>query len=1039
MIWFPIKLSLRRFFYLIIFLAILVAGVIMWLSQLDINQYRGTIEQQLSQMLEKPVQIGEASLTFSRGLALEVRQLQIGDKDTPLAAVPIMTATLELWPLLDQRIVFHNIHLHQPHINIILPQNTQVSEQSNGDLSFQLPQALSINTLKISDAELNLYQLSDHRLTRQATLTQLQAVLKHLQPETAGDLIITGQLNNHSGKFLFKTNLPPGMNLTQWRSNSFQAQLTAQNLPTKKIIPAQGQQIPATVDLQVEIAGTPAHGAHITTQLRASQGEKQLLSLSGFWNSTRQMEQLTKLEGTLLGIPLAGSLSLKRTLETNQLKGQLGVEAVSLSPSLLRQWFIPHAQELLSGQLQKLQLSLDHSWPAREKLKDIPRLDATLSINNLKWKTPELHQVQDMTVALTFEQQKLSIHQGSFHLADQTFSFRGAISHLFQDPQFALTLNTQFPVTVLTKKISLPAGYKISGLLPAQLTLRGKLSSPIFDLSADLTQVEVACENFFQKATGTNSSLHITGSFDADYLTISQAELSLGHQSIVAQARLQRKAPTHNYALTVDAVNLEALRPYSPLLQKIQVEGSIGGSVKVTPNAWTGNLVLNNLGAHLTSLLGKLRRTTGTIKLDASGMQFSHLNAGLGESSLLVSGALTDWENPSLTLDVSGTKIRAHDLIFRNQQLTLYDLKGHLVIDADGISFSPVNVRLEEGTIASVTGAVKDFGDPQVKLDISGEKVDVLDVINLFIGPDKTNASQHNSSHELKPIVISVHADQGIIGGFHFQNADGLITDNHKQFVLAPLSFHNGDGHGSARVVFDRTDTRHPLKISGHVNNINASVLHQDLFKRPGLISGDLDGDFYLEGEPSDGEFWPSARGGMHINISKGVLRKFKTLSKVFSILNIAQIFKGQLPDMDREGMPFSLLNGSVAFADGRATTNDLKITSDAMNISMVGWQGIAKDDMDFTLGIMPLGTVDKVITSIPIAGWVLTGENKAFLTAYFRLRGNSENPEVTVIPIDSVSDTVLGVFKRTLGLPGKLIKDIGSLFKSETPKKAEP
>ena len=119
------------------------------------------------------------------------------------------------------------------------------------------------------------------------------------------------------------------------------------------------------------------------------------------------------------------------------------------------------------------------------------------------------------------------------------------------------------------------------------------------------------------------------------------------------------------------------------------------------------------------------------------------------------------------------------------------------------------------------------------------------------------------------------------------------ITDTHEQFVLAPLAFDNGSGSGTARVVFDRTADQQPLRISGHVDHINASVLHQDLFNKPGLITGDLDGDFFIQGEPAHGEFWHSARGGMHLRVSRGVLHKFHSLAKVFSLLNISQLFKG--------------------------------------------------------------------------------------------------------------------------------------------------
>lgn len=291
----------------------------------------------------------------------------------------------------------------------------------------------------------------------------------------------------------------------------------------------------------------------------------------------------------------------------------------------------------------------------------------------------------------------------------------------------------------------------------------------------------------------------------------------------------------------------------------------------------------------------------------------------------------------------------------------------------------------------------------------------------------------------MAPLRIKVSAKQGTLGGLIFQNAEALITGDNNRLTIFPLSFDSGKGWCKARVEFDYGKEIAPLKLSGHVEEIHASVLHQDIFKKPGLINGYLRGDFYIEGNPSGNHFWQEATGGIYIQVRDGVLKKFHGLAKVFSLLNISQIFAGKLPDMDKEGMPFTLMEGSMLIGAGKIKTEDLKITSEAMNLSVVGTQGIVNDALDFDLGVMPLRTVDKIITSIPIAGWLLAGKDKALITAQFKITGTSEDPQVTAVPIGSVSKTVFGIFKRTLGLPGKLAKDIGSLFKQEPEKKVEP
>jgi hypothetical protein len=65
-------------------------------------------------------------------------------------------------------------------------------------------------------------------------------------------------------------------------------------------------------------------------------------------------------------------------------------------------------------------------------------------------------------------------------------------------------------------------------------------------------------------------------------------------------------------------------------------------------------------------------------------------------------------------------------------------------------------------------------------------------------------------------------------------------------------------------------------------------------------------------------------------------------------------------------------------------------------------------------------------VTNIPLAGWVLTGENKALYTAHFKMTGPGDNPEITAIPIESTSKQVVGIFKRLFTLPVKIITDVG-------------
>jgi hypothetical protein len=285
-------------------------------------------------------------------------------------------------------------------------------------------------------------------------------------------------------------------------------------------------------------------------------------------------------------------------------------------------------------------------------------------------------------------------------------------------------------------------------------------------------------------------------------------------------------------------------------------------------------------------------------------------------------------------------------------------------------------------------------------------------------------------------LFIDARVREGVLGPLHFQDARGEITLNEGILNIFPLRFSAGSGSCIGQVVVDgRSGPPSLLKISGHLENIDAAALHHELLKKRGLITGILSGDFYLEGRAGS-EFLATSLGGFDLKVRDGVLLKFRFLSRVFSLLNVSQILSLQLPDMNQKGMPFERLTGTFSLRSGVLSTEDLFVKSNAMNLSLVGDSDLGKGKVDMVLGVKPLGTVDKIITQIPIAGWLLAGEEKALITAHFHIIGRSDDPEVIPVPITSVSEKVRGVFRRVLELPGKVVTDMENVLGGEKEQK---
>ena len=79
---------------------------------------------------------------------------------------------------------------------------------------------------------------------------------------------------------------------------------------------------------------------------------------------------------------------------------------------------------------------------------------------------------------------------------------------------------------------------------------------------------------------------------------------------------------------------------------------------------------------------------------------------------------------------------------------------------------------------------------------------------------------------------------------------------------------------------------------------------------------------------------------------------------------------------------------------------------------------------MDSTLGLHPFVTVDKIISNIPLAGWIIAGREKSTITMYYKIYGPLKNPEVEAVPISGMGKKILGIFERIFTAP---IKGMGT------------
>jgi AsmA-like C-terminal region len=253
--------------------------------------------------------------------------------------------------------------------------------------------------------------------------------------------------------------------------------------------------------------------------------------------------------------------------------------------------------------------------------------------------------------------------------------------------------------------------------------------------------------------------------------------------------------------------------------------------------------------------------------------------------------------------------------------------------------------------------------------------------------------------------------------------------------LKADLLFRKGDFHiADSEIQIDRglLEIRGYVKedamaFSGHVDFKDQPM--EPLLKRLGiepLYEGSLtmEARLYTEGKEWS-DLISHMDGGTNILVSKGTIRKSNVFLKVLEFLSLQNIFTKRPPDLSKEGLYFESLGGHGEIEQGVVHTENAQMKSPVLNAVATGSADLGQGLADFDLGVQPLGTIDTVVSNIPVLGHILTGENKSLITYYFEVKGPILNPQVEAVPFKALGNGVTGILKRLFLSPVKVFEDI--------------
>jgi len=551
----------------------------------------------------------------------------------------------------------------------------------------------------------------------------------------------------------------------------------------------------------------------------------------------------------------------------------------------------------------------------------------------------------------------------------------------------------------------------------------------------DATAAAYQLPGILTKPAGVSNRIHAVLGFPPGSVRIQDMKFDLAALSATLKGVIPLdRGGRLRLNIRTGALPIEQMAPYVPRLKPYEPSGKIrlnlgarGGAGAETLR-WRGRISVADAAFRPPAGLKPVRDLNGALVLTGTGLAGDDLSARLGRTPISASLRLDDWENPTLRVGLRAPRLDLADagLTHPRRDVSLRDVDLKADYRNDAWQIRNLSATLNQTTLRA-QGVIQEKPEPRADLVLSFPFLDIDGMAPL--AEIEGGGWTEQSGPRLWTVVLK--AESGRNKALTFSNLSARIRYQNDRIDITDgeVDLFGGKAQGEGRIDL-RQEGRPAYDARFSLTGADAEQATTALEMPDGFVTGtfSLGGQVQVSGSARD-DLIRTAAGTLTFKAKDGMIRKFAVLSKVFSILNVSQLFKFQLPDMVSGGMPYSRITARLSLADGVIVTEDLFIRSNAMNISVVGKTDLVKGVTEQTIGVQPLQTVDKVVSRIPVVGWILSDEDGRVLTVYFDAQGPLDDPVVQAVPVQSLSKGLLDAFRNLFELPARLFTDTGEVL----------
>lgn len=1041
---------------------------------LDINAYRSEIVAALQKSLGRPVSFGSGSFAWHFGPSFDFKSFTVKERDggADFISAKQITVQLALLPLLEKRVVLRKVILDGTVISLFRSADGTLNiddllKPGNSDLR------VNFKKITINRGAIRWRDLAGQKEPFSASLINISMVADHLNRGQKGHVKLTAEIPAISGvptilTFAGKVQLPASEK--PLLETYMDCDLSVKQAEIGRFWTYFGRFIPfdnsgGRMNLASSFKGTlqdfSAKGKILVSgttvrwpKVFHAPLSPESLQIDYTLALNKRLIDFSALDISMTGFRIKGTFQLQDYLSKDP-----RIVAKATTPSTFRyediRNYVPYGvikdadtSDYIENKIKSGIFKLG-SGVLDGRISQITHMEIGQNYNTLMISgTVENGILSYGPKAPTFNSLKgiIELKGKNFNLVGMTgnfgtspFSLNGTISEYNTDKPsdypISLIISPLKPeMSWLGKTAGIPA-LEYSGSSSLHLSGNGPISAYRLNGDWDLKQAAYSLPGYVNKPLLMSHTLKFSSVIGKESTKVTSLNYHL-QQLIVNGSGLigYGEKPYLGFDLQTNHFEMSETVPILSMWQKYNLQGTAqahikggGDPVDMSAMDYHGTVNLTKFSLLPDDQLKKLSGISGTIIFKGNSLETDSIAARYGNSVVTLKAGIKSLKKPEGDIKLNASQFYLRDINpdIDRPDASIRRVNADFTIRNDSIAIKSLSGLINSSNF-NFNGVYYSGRNRHAAISVTSSKLDIDDLRLFSSTEQKSGASQSQGIN----VKLAMNVEEGNFGKLAFTRLHATAEQDSGTIYLQNMTADLPGGKLSAKGriapggnLGDRYD------LSFDITRANAEKLFASLD-----ISQEVTGSLTLHGDVTAKgntlvEIKKSALGNLRLSMNNGKIRKFSTLAKVFSILNVSQLLKFKLPDMASGGMPYNSVKGSVAIKDGILSTQDLFINSNAINVSIIGTADIVKEELNLTLGAQPLQTVDKIVNRIPIVGWLLTGKDKDLLTAYFEAKGKWSDPEVSPIQVKSMGKGILNVFIRAFQLPVKLFTDTGEVI----------